>query len=70
LSTDTPKIGRCIASFFSPTCTSRSGAANGSGRTSTVLTTLKIAVLAPIASATVSTTAALNTGERRSVRAV
>ena len=66
LSTDAPKFGRPSASFFSATWISRPGSANGSGRSSTALTTLKkIAVLAAIASATVPTTAAVNIGARR-----
>src|SRR5262245_39436861 len=45
--------------------TSRSGAPNGSARTSTVSTTEKTAAVAPIASASVHTTVAPNAGWRR-----
>jgi hypothetical protein len=44
--------------------TSRSGSANGSGLSRTVLTTVKIAVLAPIPRASVINVANVNTGVR------
>ena len=44
--------------------TSRSGDANGSARTSTVLTTANTAVVAPIVSASVETTVNANAGCR------
>ena len=44
------------------TWTSRSGSPNGNGRNSTPLTTLKIAAVAPVASASVSTTVAAKPG--------
>ena len=42
------------------TLTTRSASANGSGRRSTALSTLKIALFAPIPSANVRTTIAVN----------
>ena len=48
--------------------TSRSGSRYGSGRSRTAFTTLKIAVLAPMPSARVSTAIAVNPGERASCR--
>jgi hypothetical protein len=53
--TETAKLGRLNLSFFSATCTSRSGSVNGNGRTITAFTTLKIVVFAAMASATVTT---------------
>jgi hypothetical protein len=50
------------------TPTSRSGSANGSGFSRTPRTTLKIAVLAPIPSASVSTATAVKSGARTSLR--
>ena len=47
------------------TRTRRSACSNGSGRSSTVFTTLKIAVLAPMPRASVSTAIAVNAGARR-----
>jgi hypothetical protein len=47
-----------------------SGSRNGSGRSSTEFTTLKMVVLAAIASMTVNTTVAVNRGARRMMRAV
>src|SRR6476620_3062181 len=44
------------------------GSANGSGRNSTAYTTLKTAVVAPMQSASVSTTASARVGLRRSER--
>ncbi len=55
-------------SFFSATCIRRPGEANGSGWISTALTTLKMAVLAPMVRAMVSIVAAVKTGDSRSVR--
>ena len=49
-------------SVWWPSMTSRSGSANGSGFRSTPWTTLKIAVLAPMASARVATQTAVNRG--------
>jgi hypothetical protein len=46
----------------------RPGEANGSGRISTALTTLKMTVLAPIVSVMVSTAAAVKTGALRNMR--
>jgi len=57
-------------SFFSAIHTRRLGCSYGSGRSITALTTLKIAVLAPMPRATVSTTAKVNSGDFRSMRAV
>ena len=67
-SPDAPKLGRLSLSFFSATCISRVGSAKGNGRRSTALTTLKMAVLAAIARATVRTMAAVNIGVRRIMR--
>ena len=53
----------------SPMSTSRSGSAYGSGRSSTAFRTLKIAVLAPIPSASVSSATAVKPGARSSRRA-
>src|SRR5215469_10471333 len=50
------------------THTSRSGAWNGSARNKTALTTEKTAMFAPIASASVETTANANPGWRRNCR--
>src|SRR4249919_3581418 len=50
------------------TTTSRSGCANGSGANSTLRTTEKMAVLAPIPSASVRTATAVNPGARISSR--
>ena len=50
------------------TIASRSGAGYGSGRSSTPLATLKIALLAPIPSAIVNSAVAVNPGVRRSIR--
>src|SRR3989454_12001952 len=47
---------------FSETNTSRPGSLNGSGRRRTALTTLKIAVFAPMPSASVSTATAVKPG--------
>src|SRR6266540_3381616 len=47
---------------FSETNTSRPGSLNGGGRSSTALTTLKIAVFAPMPSASVSTATAVKPG--------
>ena len=47
---------------FSETNTSRPGSLNGGGRSSTALTTLKIAAFAPMPSASVSTATAVNPG--------
>jgi hypothetical protein len=46
------------------------GSLNGRGRSMTALTTLKMVVLAAIASMTVNTTVAVNRGVRRMTRAV
>ena len=62
LSTDAAKTGRFSLSLRSATCTRRSGWPNGRGRRITALTTLKIAVLAAIASAMVRTTVVVNSG--------
>jgi len=48
--------------------TSRLGSGNGSGRSITACTTVKIAVFAPMPSASVSTAAMVNPGARRSMR--
>jgi hypothetical protein len=50
------------------TATIRSGAAKGSGRSTTALTTLKMAVVAPMPRASVSTAVAAKPGCRTSVR--
>ncbi len=47
---------------FSETNTSRPGSLNGGGRSSTALTTLKIAAFAPMPSASVSTTTVVKPG--------
>src|SRR5665647_3374278 len=52
----------------SPTFISRSGWGKGSGRRSSALTALKIAVLAPIPIASVRMATAVNAGARRKVR--
>jgi hypothetical protein len=46
----------------------RSGRSNGSGRSRKALTMLKIAVLAPMPSASTATTASANEGARRNTR--
>ena len=51
------------------TITIRSGSLNGNGRNSVALTTLKIAVFAPIPSASVNTATRENPGRFNSVRA-
>jgi hypothetical protein len=68
LSTEAEKFEMLSLSFFSATCIRRPGEANGRGRMRTALTTLKIAVLAPMVRAMVSTVAAVKTGDLRSVR--
>ena len=55
-------------SFFSATCIRRPSEANGIGRISTALTTLKMTVFAPIVSAIVSTAVAVKTGDLRNMR--
>ena len=67
--TDEAKVGRLSLSFFSATCNTRAGSRNGSERIITALTTLKIEVLAAIASATVRMTATENSGARGIIRA-
>ena len=62
------KFWMCSLSFLSFTTTSRSGSPNGSARKRTAFTTLKIAVVAPIPSASVSTAAAANMGVLLRVR--
>jgi hypothetical protein len=59
--TEAAKLGRLSLSFFSATCTNRSGSVNGNG-TITAYTTLKMVVFAAMASATVTTTAAVKAG--------
>ena len=54
--------------FVLPIATSRFGDGNGSGFNNTALTTLKIAVFAPIPSARVSTATRVNPGDLRSWR--
>src|SRR5262249_36391516 len=54
--------------FVLPTATSRSGDGNGSGFNNTALTTLKMAVFAPIPSASVTTATRVNPGDLRSWR--
>ena len=49
-------------------CTRRSGSGYGSGRSMTALTTLKMAALAPMPSASVRSAAVVNAGVRTSVR--
>jgi hypothetical protein len=68
LSAEVVKVGRLSLSFFSATHTRRSGSANGRGRRRTLSTTLKIAVLAPMASATVARTAIVKSGDLRRLR--
>jgi hypothetical protein len=63
-------VGRFSLSFFSATCTSRFGSRNGSGRSRTAFTMLKMVVLAAIANMTVNTTVAVNRGVRRITRTV
>ena len=63
-------MARFSLSLRSATQYNRSGSANGSGRSITALTTLKMAVLAPMPSATVSTTARVNSGDFRNRRMV
>src|SRR4030081_1257500 len=65
------EIGRFALPEFarrSHTTTSRSGSLNGNGRSSTALTTLKIAVFAPMPSASVMTATAVNPGFFKSWR--
>ena len=50
--------------------TSRSGSANGSGRSSSVLTTLKTVALAPMPSPAISMAKVVKPASRRSVRTV
>src|SRR5258708_31556630 len=52
----------------SKTCTRRSGSGNGKGRSRTAFTTVKIAVLAPMPSASERTATAVKTGDRAKVR--
>ena len=63
----TENDGNC-GSFDSRRKTRRSGSAKGNGRNSTVLTTLKTAVDAPIPRASVSTAMAANDFVRQSPR--
>ena len=60
--------GKLAALLSSQTMTTRSGSANGSGRSSTASTVEKIAVLAPIPRASAPTATAVNPGEWRSSR--
>ncbi len=53
---------RSITDMFERSATSRSGSGYGSGLKSTASMTLKIAVLAPIPSASVSTVTSVNAG--------
>ncbi len=54
--------------MYSHTTTSRSGSANGNGRSSTPFTTLNTALVAPIPIASVATAVSVNTGVFPSVR--
>ncbi len=62
-----PRLLRTSRSMYMTT--RRSGSLYGSGRSRTLLVTVKIAVLAPIPSAIVSAAATVKTGLRRRVRA-
>ena len=64
---EAPKRGRLSRALLSHTSTRRSGWWNGSGLNRTALTTLKIALLAPMASAVVSNTTSVNMGFFKSV---
>jgi hypothetical protein len=61
-------VSRPIATCRPQTITRRSGSGYGSGRSSTPLTMLKMAVVAPMPIASVATTAMVNPGLRRSER--
>lgn len=62
-------VGKSSPSGFSSQMrTSRSGSSNDSGRSTTASSTLKIAVVAPMPSASVPTIMAVNPGRRRSMR--
>ena len=61
-------FGRPRIATFDPMVTRRSASRYGRGRSSTASTTLKMALLAPIPSASVSTTARVKPGLRRSAR--
>src|SRR6266513_1374509 len=62
LAGDAGLIGTFFERLFSQIHTSRSGFLKGNGRSSTALTTLKMAVFAPMPSASVSTATALKPG--------
>ena len=67
--TDRPRCGAHPSTAWLPRCAPGGPAAEkGSGRNSTAFTTLKMAVFAPIPSASVSTATMLNAGLRRSRR--
>ena len=65
------ETGLCgsASGVISERTTSRSGSTNPNGRNSTASTTVNIALLAPMPSASVSTTASVNPGLLRSERA-
>ena len=67
---DCPRVPDPNDEASSHTITSRSGSVNGRRWNSTAFTTLKIAVLAPMPSASVTTTAAVKPGRRASDRNV
>ena len=58
-----------LPSYSRPTCTSRSACGNGSGRSRSASTTVKMAVVAPTASARVNTAVSTNPGCFRHRRA-
>jgi hypothetical protein len=66
---DTGMAPGTMAGIASWTSASRSGSGKGSGRSRTALTTLKMAVVAPMPSASVTAATAVKPGERRSRRA-
>jgi hypothetical protein len=65
---DTAPSLRLMRGRRSQTITSRSGSANGSGRSSTALTTEKIAELAPMPKASATTATSVKPGFFKSIR--
>jgi hypothetical protein len=63
-----PTLGYPIPGKPSPSAMSLDGSLNGKGRKSTVFTTLKIAVFAPMPSASVTTATAVKPGFLASIR--
>jgi hypothetical protein len=69
LGCDTANVGQPRSTLLSQTRTRRSGSVNGSGRSITALTTLKMAVVAPTPSASVRAAMAVKPGLFRRARA-